>query len=526
MLSAPNSTKSGQSAGILALTLTEEYRFAPHHFLVDLERSHISSLVQKSFSGLADLSQRAAKTVEAFQELQKVLREGKEYFFGGPASVDSFIGPTLMIRQAFYQIGKEEGFDRCARRVEKRPGTTFNIEGRSLQKTEVLEILQRCKALELRRAHGARILSAGMSDCAQRVIKDRHLLHSLCAVAGISNTQEFEQLRRVETIRSTQSLLEWERRATSADRAFQTELNFDGWITAVAAHHATLSQAARDTKQPCIALGNAMMPQRKHILSAVVVRLLDDFAVMARKLLSLPESPVKDILRVHFLVTELQKSLPVDVAQQHREKLEFFTTRLLDQPDHGEYLAALDKDNLLSEEDKNLLLRHFVLAQSKRSTSAMSHQQVHPTGEKRSEIRRQIRASLERDKIDLGLQEIFARVSELRESAPEPKPQADNPVKFFPSRLEQDFDKWLADFPVFIQEGLRDLVKNAAKGVTVDSKPIRRETKITELRFAGAGGIRIYVARLSGGDFYVLAFGSKKSQDQDIQTAIDRLRGL
>ena len=526
MLSNLQTSKSDLTAGIIALTLTEEYRFTPHKVLTELELAHVTSMVQKSFTGLADITSRAAKTVKAFDDLQRIVAQGREYFFGDGSPLAATRDPSLPLRQVMYHAGKEEGFDRCAKKIEKNLRGPMVIEGRYYDKAEVLDIMRRCKELEVQRVQAAQKLYAGIIECNQRVIKDRHLLNTLCAVTGYSDSSEFERLRREETLQSTKSLLAWERNSTNPGSAFQTTLSFDGWLTKLATFEEAFAKVAQETGQMRLVLGHAITPQRKAALASVVVKLLDEFVVIARKNIALPESPIKDILRVHFFLTELQKQLPVEVADQHKHNLTTITSRLLGHPEFHNYLAELERDTLVTEEDKTLLLQHFVLAQSQRPNPIIATDESPSQYKKRSEIRRQIKASIERDRMELGVQELLQRMLELREAAPMPAAHVTAPIKFFPARLEQDFEKWVGDFQDFIQEGIRGLIQNAAKGEPVDSKPLRRETKITELRFAGAGGIRIYVTRAGSGDFHVLAFGSKQTQEQDISNAIDRFRGL
>ena len=74
-------------AGIIALSLTELHHVSPHNVLVERERTHIAGLIQQSFTGLADISAKAAATVSAFNSLQDVLKEDPMDSTGPPSSL-------------------------------------------------------------------------------------------------------------------------------------------------------------------------------------------------------------------------------------------------------------------------------------------------------------------------------------------------------------------------------------------------------------------------------------------------------
>lgn len=76
------------SAGLIALSWPQSSHVSPHNMFVERERAYISSLIEKSFAGLVEISGKAASAVTTFTELLQFLIDGKLYFFGttGPNS--------------------------------------------------------------------------------------------------------------------------------------------------------------------------------------------------------------------------------------------------------------------------------------------------------------------------------------------------------------------------------------------------------------------------------------------------------
>lgn len=513
-------------AGIIALSLTEPHHVSPHKILVEKERAHIAGLIQESFTGLADISAKASATVSAFTLLSDVLREGRTYFYGDASGAPVTIDPLFSLRRSMYAVGKLQGFDKTLKHLRRRVSETIEIEGRFHAVSEVEEIVETCRTLEKRRIEATHSFSRSIDECIQRLSKDIHLQNTLCAITGLSDGEKFTQERKDWAKRATKHLFEWNNSATTAHTAFTTGLTYDGWLVNLAKYKEVFSATASDCSTPKVFLSEALSPEKKHAFAHAVVNVLDDIARLARKHSTMPESPIKDILRIHFALSELEKNPPEDVAIFHSRNLEKLTSRLLEHPDCSIYLIAVECDTTLPEVDKALILRHFTQAQSLLPAPVAPTEEGRIVHEKRTRIRRELKESLDNSRSQLEVQELLARMQELRESSSSPHPKKEGAICFFPQRLQQEFDDWLAGFQEFVQVSARELLKGAAKGDRVDFKPIPIEKKIFELRLIGGSGIRVYCTRTKGGDLVVLGFGTKTSQHQDILTAHERYRNL
>lgn len=521
-----HSFKTDLPAGILALRLTEAHHISPHKVLVERERAHISGLIQQSFSGLAEISSKAASTIAAFKTLQDTISEGRAYFFHATGVADPISDPLLALRRSVYGLGKSQGFDRTLKYLRRNLSDTFEIEKRLYQRTEIEEMLLHCQNLEVKRLTATHAFSRAIDDCVQKVSKDKHLQNTLCALAGLDDGEKFAQTRRDEGRRTTKQLFEWNNSATTAYRAFNPSFSYDGWLVHLAKYKEIFRVTANDSSPTPVFLSDALTPEKQAALASAVVDVLDGIAALARKHATIPPSPIRDILQIHFVLRELQKELPVDLVENHNQTLESLTTRVLNHPDCSAYLISLELDTALPDEDKTLILRHFTQAQALLPEPASQPEEPRVSREKRTRIRRELRESLENDRAQLQLKEVLGRIEELRESSVPTNPRRESQIRYYPPRLEQEFAVWLSGYQDFVQANARDLLERAAKGARVDSKPIPIEKKVCELRLVGGSGIRMYCTRARSGEFVMLGFGNKNSQNQDILTAVERYRGF
>jgi putative addiction module killer protein len=518
--------KTHLPAGIVALRLTETHHVSPHRVLVDRERAHIALLIQQSFSGLAEISSKAASTVAAFQDLQNTISEGRAYFFGGRAPQDPLPASVRTLRRAIYQLGKTQGFEKILRHVRRNLGDTVEIENTLHPKDEIEGMLLACQQLEAKRLKATHTFSNSIDGCVQKVSKDKHLQNTLCALAGLTDGEKFVQARRNEARRTTKQLFAWNSSSTTAYGAFYHDLSYDGWLVHLAKYRDIFSVTASDTSPIPILLSDALTPEKRRALASAVVDILDGIAALARKHATIPESPIKDILQIHFVLQEMQKDLPAELSQAHRQTLEKLTARVLQHPDCAVYLISLESDSALPDEDKSLILRHFTKAQSLTPAPDISSDEPRYSPEKRTRIRRELRETLENDRAELELQEVLGRIAELKESSAPAHPKRESPIRYHPARLEQEFGEWLSGFQDFVQSSARELLERAARGERVDFKPIPIEKKIFELRLIGGSGIRMYCTRAKSGDLVLLGFGTKNGQSQDIVTARERYRNF
>lgn len=513
-------------AGIVALRLTETHHISPHKALVERERAHIAGLIQQSFSGLAEISSKAATTVAAFQALQDAISEGRTYFFGTTGVADSLMDPLLALRRSLYELGKSQGFDKTLKLLRRNLSDTVEIEKRLYQRAEIEGILICSQNLEMKRLSAIHAFSRSIDDSVQTVSKDKHLQNTLCALAGLDDGEKFAQTRKEEGRLTTKRLFEWNRSATTTYRAFNPDLSYDGWLVHLAKYKEVFSVTANDSTPISVFLSDALTPAKRRSLASAVVDVLDGIAALARKHATIPPSPIRDILEIHFVLQELQKELPAELVHTHNQTLKALTTRVLSHPDCAVYLISVEFDSALPDEDKNLILRHFTQAQALLSEPTPPAQGTRVSPEKRTRIRRELRESLENDRAEIQLKEVLGRIEELRESSAPSKPKRESLIRYFPSRLEQEFGEWLSGYQDFVQASARDLLERAAKGERVDSKHIPIEKKIVELRLVGGSGIRMYCTRAKSGEYVMLGFGNKNSQNQDILTAHDRYRNF
>ena len=541
MASPPNIPQMDSSAGLIALSWTESYHLSPHTMLVERERALISSMIQKSFVGLAGICNKAASAVAALNGLQGILHEGRQYFF--EASVSSCEPLTLphlqtsqsntpsienifSVRRGLYALGKMEGFEKILKQTRRNLKATVLLEGTVFQKEQVEEIILRCQELEAQRMERLHKVSHALDACVQMVSKDKHLQNTLCAIGGMTDGEKFAQSRREEGRRSTKQLFEWNTAATTAHSAFRPVFNFDGWINSLALLKDSFPASAQHYSPSAVKLAEVLSPERKHDFTRTVIKLLDDIAFLSRKHATLVESPIKDIFRIHFLLAELQKQLPTNLADSHKKYLESVTTRFLQHPDSPVYIIGIECDNLLPEHERTLVLRHLAQSQPTTPVAPPVSEPIHIVQERRTKIRRDLKESLELDRMKQQVQEVMGRIQELKASSSPQAPKNDATTGFFPPRLEQEFHTWLSDFQDFVQSGAHDLLERATKGERVDFKLIPIEKKMFELRLIGGSGIRIYCTRAKNNQLIVLGFGTKTSQKQDILTAYDRYRNL
>ena len=536
-----NIPKFDSSAGLIALSLAEAYQVSPHNILAERERVHVASLIAKSFGGLTEISAKAADAVAAFNGLQEFLNEGKLYFFeGSPApsqdQIVSSIQPSephspssdqiFSVRRGLYALGRREGFDRLLKQTRKKLSTTVGLEGAVFPKQLVEEIILYCRRLEVQRVERLHKVSQALDIWMQTVSSDKHLQNTLCAISGQPDAERFTDGCRIKIRALTRELFTWKDSATTANLAFRTTFEFQGWIATLAKLKDTLPAAAHAPSPSAIKLSQALSPERKREFAGTVVEVLDDIAFLSRKHTTLVDSPIKDIFRMHFLVAELQKELPTDIAEVHKKTLETVTQRFLQHRDSPVYIIGIECDNLLPEHERTLLLRHLAQSQPPTPTAPPVSESMHIVQERRTKIRRELKESLELDRMKQQVQEVMGRIQELKASSPTQVPKSEAGTRFFPPRLEQEFHTWLSDFQDFVQSGAHDLLESAAKGERVDFKLIPIEKKMFELRLIGGSGIRIYCTRTKNSELVVLGFGTKTSQKQDILTAHERYRNL
>ncbi len=522
MASVPLSPQAALPAGIIALRLTETHHISPHQVLVERERAHIAGLIQQSFSGLANISSKAANTVAAFQTLQAVLAEGRAYFFGTTGVPDALQEPIMALRRSCYELGKLQGFEKTLKCLRKNPFGMVEIANNVYQKSEIAEMVLFCQSLEVKRISAIHAFSRSVDESAQTVCKDKHLQNTLCALAGLNDGEKFAQTRRDEGRRTTKQLFEWNKSATTAYRAFNPSLSYDGWLVHLAKYKDIFHVTASDSTPTPVFLSDALTPERRHALASSVVEVLDGIAALARKHAIIPPSPIRDMLQIHFVLQELKKDLPAHLVLTHNQTLDTLTNRVLNHPDCAAYLIAVEFDSSLPDEDKALILRHFTRAHALRPEPSPSPEGPRVSPEKRTRIRRELRETLENDRAQIELQEVMGRIEELRESSAQTNPRRESQICYFPSRLEQEFKDWLSGYQDFVQSQARDLLERASKGERVDFKPIPIEKKIFELRLVGGSGIRMYCTRSAGGELVMLGYGNKNSQSQDILTAHKR----
>ena len=543
LASPPNIPQMDSSAGLIALSWTESYHLSPHTMLVERERALISSMIQKSFVGLAGICSKAASAVAALNALQELLQEGRQYFF--EASVPSCeplslphlqtsqpntqsVENIFSVRRGLYALGKMEGFEKILKHTRRNLKATVLLECTVFQKEQVEEIIVRCQELGAQRMERLHKVSHALDACVQMVSKDKYLRNTLCAIGGMTDGEKFAQSRREEGPRLTKQLFERNAAATTAHSAFRPVFNFDDWINSLALLKDSFPASAQHYSPVAGKLAEVLSPERTHGFMRTVIKLLDDIAFLSRKHPTLVESPIKEIFRIHFLLAGLQKQLPTTLADSHNKPPESVTNLFLQHPDRPAYIIGIECDNLLPIQERTLLLRQLAQSQPATPPAPPVSEPMHTVQERRTKIRRELKESLELVRMKQQVQEVMGRSQELKASSAPQVPRYDATTRFFPPRLEHEFHTWASDFQDFVLSGAHDLLERATKGERVDFKLIPIEKKMFELRLigGGGGGIRIYCTRAKNSQVIVLGFGTKTSQKQDILTAYDRYRNL
>ena len=531
------------SAGLIALSWTESYHLSPHTMLVERERALISSMIQKSFVGLAGICSKAASAVAALNGLQELLQEGRQYFFEASVpSCEPLSLPLLQtsqpntqsvqnifsVRSGLYALGKMEGFEKILKHTRRNLKATVLLECTVFQKEQVEEIIVRCQELGAQRMERLHKVSHALDACVQMVSKDKYLRNTLCAIGGMTDGEKFAQSRREGGPRLTKQLFERNAAATTAHSAFRPVFNFDGWINSLALLRDSFPTSAQHYSPVAGKLAEVLSPERKHGFMRTVIKLLDDIAFLSRKHPTLVESPIKEIFRIHFLLAGLQKQLPTTLADSHNKPLESVTNLFLQHPDRPAYIIGIECDNLLPIQERTLLLRQLAQSQPATPPAPPVSKPMHTVQERRTKIRRELKESLELVRMKQQVQEVMGRSQELKASSAPQVPRYDATTRFFPPRLEHEFHTWASDFQDFVLLGAHDLLERATKGERVDFKLIPIEKKMFELRLigGGGGGVRIYCTRAKNSQVLVLGFGTKTSQKQDILTAYARYRNL
>ena len=543
MASPPNIPQMDSSAGLIALSWTESYHLSPHTMLVERERALISSMIQKSFVGLAGICSKAASAVAALNGLQELLQEGRQYFFEASVpSCEPLSLPLLQtsqpntqsvqnifsVRSGLYALGKMEGFEKILKHTRRNLKATVLLECTVFQKEQVEEIIVRCQELGAQRMERLHKVSHALDACVQMVSKDKYLRNTLCAIGGMTDGEKFAQSRREGGPRLTKQLFERNAAATTAHSAFRPVFNFDGWINSLALLRDSFPTSAQHYSPVAGKLAEVLSPERKHGFMRTVIKLLDDIAFLSRKHPTLVESPIKEIFRIHFLLAGLQKQLPTTLADSHNKPLESVTNLFLQHPDRPAYIIGIECDNLLPIQERTLLLRQLAQSQPATPPAPPVSKPMHTVQERRTKIRRELKESLELVRMKQQVQEVMGRSQELKASSAPQVPRYDATTRFFPPRLEHEFHTWASDFQDFVLLGAHDLLERATKGERVDFKLIPIEKKMFELRLigGGGGGVRIYCTRAKNSQVLVLGFGTKTSQKQDILTAYARYRNL
>ena len=509
--------------------------------LVERERALISSMIQKSFVGLAGICSKAASAVAALNGLQELLQEGRQYFFEASVpSCEPLSLPLLQtsqpntqsvqnifsVRSGLYALGKMEGFEKILKHTRRNLKATVLLECTVFQKEQVEEIIVRCQELGAQRMERLHKVSHALDACVQMVSKDKYLRNTLCAIGGMTDGEKFAQSRREGGPRLTKQLFERNAAATTAHSAFRPVFNFDGWINSLALLKDSFPASAQHYSPVAGKLAEVLSPERKHGFMRTVIKLLDDIAFLSRKHPTLVESPIKEIFRIHFLLAGLQKQLPTTLADSHNKPLESVTNLFLQHPDRPAYIIGIECDNLLPIQERTLLLRQLAQSQPATPPAPPVSKPMHTVQERRTKIRRVLKESLELVRMKQQVQEVMGRSQELKASSAPQVPRYDATTRFFPPRLEHEFHTWASDFQDFVLLGAHDLLERATKGERVDFKLIPIEKKMFELRLIGGGGVRIYCTRAKNSQVLVLGFGTKTSQKQDILTAYDRYRNL
>lgn len=523
MINISQAEKAVRGAGIHALSWKES-NVSPHSIIIRKEREFFSKIVKDSLTGLQDLADKSAGVVSAFENLQSVVKEARLFFLNGNTAATEDLDRIFALRIASYEIGRTTGFEKVIRLVRRKLLPVETIGGASFQKEEFEAALAESLAFEQRRVAGVHRISTALNDCVTRLSRDKNLQLALCTLSKCDDVETFVRTRREEAQTSTRNLFEWLQQATTVHAAFCPEFIFEGWF---AKFHklGSLLEFTPDTDfQLSKPIGTMISAQRRATIASSVVKALDEVAYLARHYNEFPESPTKDIYRIHFLLGELEKALPTEVADAHRKQLSLVTSRFIQHPEGLVHTIGVEQDLRFSEQERTQFLDHI-----KRSLDSIDEPPADTPYTpsipdlKRSEIRRERREEIQLEREAEAEQALRERILEIKEASQPPRTKSHNALTFFPPRLEQEFLTWTETFPEHVRNSVKGLLETAARGERVDSKVINIEKKIFELRLLGCG-YRIYCTRSKNNDLVVLGFGAKESQKQDILTAHGRFR--
>lgn len=516
-----------QTAGIHALTWPDS-NISPHRLLIEKERAQVQSMVQGSLKGLLELTDRAAKAVEAFDAMSALLREGERYYYPASTDPNSPTEETLSLRRQMYILGKRDGFEKVDKNIRRYFPDPVVVEGTSYPKKDLLACLADSSALERRRVEALHRVSRCFDESFQRLSKDPLLQRTLCSIGGIEEVEKFVDARREEARQSIAKLFEWSRGITEPQEAFGARFTFDGWLKSLAGMNKVFAELPAGELPQRMSMAEALTPKRREMIARAVNVVLDDLVPVARKYAGFCESPITEVFRVHFYLLELEKELPGDVEANHRENLKAATDRFLKYPDCVLYILSVEGDTGLPVHEREILTRYLVNAYDERhgSDSAIEREVARAEVLKRTHVRRELKANLEVQREKLELDELMSRISEIKtEAAPVARVKQGTSLRFHPERLKDEFAAWAAPLAEHVREGAYGLLDAAVKGDRVDFKPINTEKKMFELRLIGCG-YRIYCTRTKQNELVVLGFGPKESQKQDIETAKERFRQL
>ena len=526
MSSLSAKAKSDFPAGIVGLRWSEA-AISPHRFLIEKEREYVSQTIKESFDGLLALTVKAKQALAAFEDLQIVLQEGRRYFIPADTYSDGKQDPQFDLRQVAYLHGKKFGFEKAERHLAKILPQVVAVVGSPFSREELQETVRTAGQIEHRRLTSTHLFSRLLEESVQMMTRDIAVLNAVCLLGHVDDANRFARDRREDVRLSRKNLFEWSNGARDPYEAFCNELVMEGWVRSVAHLGELLKGASHKEFLPSEPLGNLISYDRKRALSAALVKILDEVAVHARVYTAFPESPGKDLLRMEFFIGELQKSLPMDVREEHLRQLSAVTDRFLDHPQHVLYLVAVAENAQSSEAQPHRLLDHILQAQGQRERAPISEaRELSPfPHESRTQIRREIRQSQQSERVERELAELMGTIADVRDSSAPERGVAATSIRYFPARIEQEFQTLAADLPEHVRASLFSLVERCARGEKVDSKPIAIEKKMFELRLVGSG-YRIYCTRSNQNELIVLGFGSKESQRIDIATAHARYRNF
>lgn len=515
--------KAQRPAGIIGLSW-DDINVSPHKILIGKEKAYFESLLKDCIVGMRELADKSAGVVAGFKNLETVLREGRAFFLNGNVLVSDDLDKTFSLRIASYEMGRSAGFEKMLKLVRRKLLPVESIGGESFQKEEFENALSAAYAFEQRRVAAVHRISSAMNDCLTRLTRDKNLQLALCAFTQTDDPDAFLRTRREQTQSSTRNLFEWLQVSNTVVGAFSSQLTFDGWFEAIEKLGALVGSASEHEIELSKPIGTRITPRRRAAIATAVSTGLDELANLARNQTTFPESPMKDVYRIHFLLGELEKSLPDGVANNHQRQLDIVTSRFIRASDALAYTIGVEQDQDLTPPERERFLNHIKSTLDKmdatRSSTPTTPSSPDP---KRTEVRRERREEIQLEKQAEARDELLHRILEIKESSTTPRAQTESALVFFPARLEQEFSTWTDTFPEYARDGIKELLAAATRGDRVDSKPINIEKKMFELRLLGCG-YRIYCTRSKNNELVVLGFGPKESQKQDILTAHGRFR--